>query len=156
MLKQTKGDLRRRITNIDSKRHREDKPMLTGQETLRMFFDSLQGSPHEKSLHDLKKFMNIRMMNQDLRGFDEEWDNRLDKLAATECQMLTESEPMLLLRYLEQVRDHPLMKLQMAQWIILPQKEQTYLWLRNTVKRVLEEADIRENDKSWRGHLREK
>ena len=35
MLKDGKGDLRRRILNIDSKRHREDKPMLTGQETLR-------------------------------------------------------------------------------------------------------------------------
>ena len=114
MLKGAKGDLRRKIKAIDTKLHRENKPTLTGQEALRMFYDSLQGDPHEKKLHDLKKFLDVKMENNDLRAFDAEWDNRLDNLVGIDLQLITENESMLMLRYLEQVRPHPLLKFHMA------------------------------------------
>ena len=113
------------------------------------FYDSLQGTADKMQLYDLNKFLQIKMRDNDLVGFDAEWENCLNKFEGIDCQMLTKTEAVLKLRYLEQVRYHPHLKYHMAQWSILPAEEQTYNWLRHTVKRVLAEQVVRNNDKVW-------
>ena len=49
-------DLRRDIDQQNKKLHRDTLPTLNGQQTLRMWYDSLEGPSHEKKLYVLEKF----------------------------------------------------------------------------------------------------
>ena len=142
-------DLRRDVDQMNVRLHRENKATLNGQQTLRLWYDSLEGVSHEKDMYFLEKFFHLIMKDNDLRGYNRELDACHDELEDTNLKILIENEAILCARYLKQVRYHPWMKEHMAHWTRMPQKEQTYAWLRQTVQRVLDERQVIENTKCW-------
>ena len=142
-------DLRRDVDQKNKQLHRAGKPMLNGQQTLRMWFDSMKGTSHPKLLHFMQKFMSLSLKNNDLRGYNRALDDITDELEGTQLEVLSTNKDILRLQYLKQVRYHPRLKYHMATWSTLPEDEQTYDWLRDRVQRVIDEHHILENDKVW-------
>lgn len=141
-----RGDLRRAINDNNAKLHRENKPLLNGQQVVWKMYESLKGITTEKRIHDINKFWNVKIHDGDLRSFDRDWDLALDECAGWNS---IEDQQMLRTLYMAQVRDHPLLRQHMANWTLLDDSERSYKWLRDVVKRVLHEQHIIHNDKAW-------
>ena len=149
LINTTNKDLRREIAMEDTRRHRNNQLLLTGQRILRRFYNSIQGSNTIQTIWKMNNYLKVVMRDNDLVAFDADWDTAIETLEGTELRSIVENEEMLKIRYFEQVKKHPLMEHHIAEWERLDDEEKTYAWLRKTVKKVIKEKVLKRNNKCW-------
>ena len=89
----------------DVRRYREDRVLQTGQCILRKFYNSIQGSSTVQTLYKMNKYLKVAMHNNDLAGFDADWDAPVEILLNTELKGMVENEEMLKIRYYDQIKN---------------------------------------------------